>query len=103
MLASWLSGSRAAEGGVLAPPACRRQITILAECAAMEREEETITGGTLIERGWIHKIKLGLPVPGAKIVERRGKGLQAIRRYLLSCLSQIDSEKLNSSLVVRWT
>jgi hypothetical protein len=69
----------------------------------MEREEEIITGGTFIERGWIHKIKLGLPVPGAKIVERRGKGLQAIRRYLLACLRQIDSEKLDSSLVVRWT
>jgi hypothetical protein len=50
----------------------------------------------------ISHIKLGKEVPGPKILERRTKGLSAIRRECLSRLARHSGLQAESSLVVRW-
>jgi len=50
----------------------------------------------------VRRIKLGMPVKGPKILERRTKGLAAIRQHFLARLVHFTGTRPASSLVVRW-
>lgn len=50
----------------------------------------------------LKRMKLGLPVPGVKILERRTKGLSAIRQEFRAQLFQLAGYRMESSLIVRW-
>jgi len=50
----------------------------------------------------VQAIKLGMSVPGSKILERRTKGLSLIRQHFLARLVQAVGMRPASSLVVRW-
>lgn len=54
------------------------------------------------ELEFVKRIKLGKPVAGAKIVERRSRGLLAIRQQFLSRLARVSPHQIESSLSVRW-
>jgi len=54
------------------------------------------------EQEWIDRIKLGQSVPGYKVIERRSKGLQAIRQRCLWHLLSVAHEEIAHSLVLRW-
>jgi len=54
------------------------------------------------ELEFIKRLKSGLPVAGAKIVERRSKGLLAIRHQFLVRITQAAPGQAESSLAIRW-
>lgn len=54
------------------------------------------------EHEWVERIKLGQPVPGPKLIDRRSKGLQAIRQRCLWQLMSVAREEITHSLVLRW-
>ena len=54
------------------------------------------------ELEWIERIKLGHPVPGHKLIDRRSKGLQAIRQRCLWQLMSVARDDITHSLVLRW-
>lgn len=56
----------------------------------------------LAEIDWVKRIKLGYPVPGSKIVERRSNGLHTIRQEFLAQLLRTAPDSLSTSLAVRW-
>ncbi len=50
----------------------------------------------------VQRIKLGMPVASPKILERRTRGLSAIRQNFLARLVHFTGMRPASSLVVRW-
>lgn len=54
------------------------------------------------EASFLAELKSGAPVSGTKILERRTKGLAAIRRECLARLSRFAGVRPESSLIVRW-
>lgn len=54
------------------------------------------------ELEWIERIKLGKTVPSDKLIDRRTKGLQAIRQRCLHQLMAIAPEEIKDSLILRW-
>ena len=50
----------------------------------------------------IKRIKLGRPVPGDKLIDRRSKGLRAIRVRCLWQLMTLAGEDIADSLMLRW-
>jgi hypothetical protein len=48
------------------------------------------------------RIRLGMPVPGSEILNRRTRGLSAIRRDFLSRLAAVLGIRAESSMIVRW-
>ena len=54
------------------------------------------------EHEWVERIKLGQSVPGPKLIDRRSKGLQAIRQRCLWQLMSVAREDITHSLVLRW-
>lgn len=54
------------------------------------------------EASFLAELKGGAPVSGTKILERRTKGLAAIRRECLARLSRLAGVRPDSSLIVRW-
>lgn len=50
----------------------------------------------------VKQIRLGMAVPGPKILDRRTKGLSSIRREFLSRLARLTGLRVDSSLVIRW-
>ncbi len=54
------------------------------------------------EASFVTQVKRGAAVPGAQVLERRTKGLAAIRRECLARLSRLAGLSPDSSLIVRW-
>ncbi len=54
------------------------------------------------ELEYVNRIKLGLKVSGAKILERRTRGLALIRRQLIAMLVRDTAYRGDSSLAFRW-
>lgn len=54
------------------------------------------------EANFLGQLKRGAPVSGRKILERRIKGLAAIRRECLARLSRLAGIRPESSLIARW-
>lgn len=54
------------------------------------------------ELKWIERIKLGHAVPSRKLIDRRTKGLQAIRQRCLRQLMSVARDDITHSLVLRW-
>lgn len=54
------------------------------------------------EHEWVERIKLGQPVPGPKVIDRRSKGLQVIRQRCLVQLMAVAREEITDSLILRW-
>lgn len=50
----------------------------------------------------IKRLKLGLPVPGTEILNRRTSGLSLIRQHFLSRLKGVTGVGAESSLIIRW-
>lgn len=50
----------------------------------------------------VRRIKLGMPVESPKILERRTRGLSAIRQHFLARVMHFTGMRPASSLVVRW-
>jgi hypothetical protein len=54
------------------------------------------------EHEWVERIKLGHPVPGPKLIDRRSKGLQAIRQRCLWRVISVARKEMAHSLVLCW-
>jgi len=50
----------------------------------------------------VKRIRLGKPVPGPKILERRTKGLSTIRQHFLVRMARVTGMRPDSSLIIRW-
>lgn len=54
------------------------------------------------EHELVERIKQGHSVPGHKVIERRSKGMHAIRHEFLQRLLHVSTDKMTTSLIVRW-
>lgn len=54
------------------------------------------------ELDFIKRVKLGLPLPGTEVLNRRTKGLSLIRQHFLSRLKGVTGVGAESSLIIRW-